>query len=165
MTATTATRDRFWSKVDTGDPDECWPWTGSTARGGAGQFWMDGGAVPAPRAAWELTHGPIHDRLRVIPTCDRRACCNTRHMKLGTHQDVADVRVANGRQARGERQAHAVLTDSDVETIRATYAGGCISQRLLGLEYGVTPQEISLIVRGEVWTHVGGPRTFRERQP
>jgi transcriptional regulator with XRE-family HTH domain len=61
--------------------------------------------------------------------------------------------VSKGRQARGERQGHAKLTQAQVEAIRLRYADG-EPQRVLAEEFGVRASAISRIVNGKRWKHV-----------
>ena len=63
--------ERFWSYVDRREPDECWPWTGATARGGYGTFMV-------PNRRWTAagrrpTSSPgCWDQARRRPAC--RSC-------------------------------------------------------------------------------------------
>ena len=63
----------------------------------------------------------------------------------------------NGTQSalthRGEQTNTAKLTEDDVREIRNKYDGDA-TQVELAEEYGVTQANISLIVRGEKWSHV-----------
>lgn len=58
------------------------------------------------------------------------------------------------RVARGERSGSAKVTDDEVRAIRALYAAGAGSQRILGLRFGLTQGAVGRIVRGENWAHV-----------
>lgn len=72
-------------------------------------------------------------------TCDNAGCVNPEHLLLGTPLD--NVRDRQERRRQAVKVAHA-----DVPVIRARYAAGGITQRELGLEYGVNASQISLIV-------------------
>ena len=48
---------RFWSKVQIGGPDDCWPWTGSRDEKGYGHFWENGKVVKAHRKSWQMATG------------------------------------------------------------------------------------------------------------
>jgi HNH endonuclease len=67
--------ERFWEKVDKGDPRECWAWTAGLSAG-YGQFieMRDGRGHPsaAHRVAWELLIGPIPDGLDLDHLCHTR---------------------------------------------------------------------------------------------
>ena len=88
--------ERFWSKVQRGGPDECWPWIAGTSHRGYGAFYLDHGMHQSHRVSWELTHGPITDGLHVLHTCDNPPCVNPAHLFLGTDRDNARDSVAKG---------------------------------------------------------------------
>lgn len=85
-------RGPFWTKVQKGAPDECWPWLGYKKSSGHGLTSLDSLPIHASRKAWILTHGPIlgdqcvnHKSTQV---CTLQAvCCNPAHMYLGTRAD------------------------------------------------------------------------------
>lgn len=57
------------------------------------------------------------------------------------------------RQARGESQGHALLTEAEVCAIRERYRSG-ERQTALALEYGVHQTTVSDIVRRKSWQHI-----------
>ena len=80
--------DNFWSRVEIGKPDECWPWRGGKNAHGYGQLIMDGRRLYAHRVAYELTLGPIPDGFEVDHVkekgCCNRTCCNPFHLEAVT---------------------------------------------------------------------------------
>lgn len=58
------------------------------------------------------------------------------------------------RIARGQRQSHAKLTDSDVLEIHKLFAEGRISKAAIARQFGVDRTNVSQIIRGKAWTHV-----------
>lgn len=94
--------ERFWSKVDkTGD---CWLWTAYCDSTGYGQFWCDGGMVPAHRFSYALVNGEIPEGLYVDHRCHQRNCVRPDHLRLVTHaQNQQNRRGANSNNATGVR--------------------------------------------------------------
>jgi hypothetical protein len=135
----------------------------------------------AHRVAFELWHGREPGKGKhVMHLCHETLCCNPCHLKEGTPKENEEMKVAAGRQARGERHGvytkpervargpemqrnrnHArgerngasKLTEGEVREIRRLYAEG-ISQRELGRRYGVSHPAIGMIVRREKWSWV-----------
>lgn len=92
--------DRFWSKVDKTDADDCWLWMGARNPGGYGLIWWEGGPRKAHRVAYELLVGPIPGGLQLDHTChtndlectggvtcEHRACCNPAHLEPVTNRE------------------------------------------------------------------------------
>jgi predicted XRE-type DNA-binding protein len=59
--------------------------------------------------------------------------------------------------AQGERNTNSKLTAADVKDIRNRYADSNIQQKQLAEEYDITRSAMSSLLRGQTWTHVGGP--------
>jgi hypothetical protein len=76
--------ERFWSKVEIADPDNCWPWLGWKDPNGYGCVSVGHKVRKAHRVAWELTFGPIPARQRVIQSCSNPSCCNPKHLWVAT---------------------------------------------------------------------------------
>ena len=146
------TEEHFWGKVK--KTRACWIWTASTFPNGYGQIRMDGKHYGTHRLAWILTNGSIPDGLFVCHKCDNKLCVNPKHLFLGTMMDnYADMK-QKGRQARGDRNANAKLTDHKIREMRRIYKSGGISLRSLATQFGVTFSPTQRIIRGEAWKHV-----------
>lgn len=152
---------RFWSKVEVRGLEECWEWKAGTTEDGYGKFWVseDRRAGRAHRISYEMFHDMhLPEGQFVTHSCDNRVCVNPRHLSLGSPTSNMREKVERGRQAKGEDFDSSKLTKDDVVSIRKRYAQGGISQDDLADEYNVSQRLVSFIVRGEQWSHVGGPR-------
>lgn len=91
---------KFWKRVDqSGGPEACWPWLGSTNPDGYGVVYYrerDNNEL-VHRKAWEIAHGPIPPDVKVLHTCDNPPCCNQLHLFTGTHMDNVQDKMAKGR--------------------------------------------------------------------
>lgn len=123
------------------DPNDCWEWLGSRTAAGYGIKQWHGRTLLARRWLWEQLHGPIAPGRVIASTCGNRGCVNPAHL-VETHQAAAN------RQGEG-----ATLVAGDAADIRA--ARGLVSARELAEVYGVTPQTIRDVWRGDSW---GRPR-------
>lgn len=116
----------------------------------------------AHRVAWELTYGPIPERLCVCHRCDNPPCCNPAHLFLGTKADNAADRDAKGRGYTpppdappppvhfGEANVNAKLRREDVLKIREARANGA-TLREIARTFGVGKSTIFSVVRGHTW--------------
>lgn len=129
--------DRFWSKVQ--KTDSCWLWSAAVRRSdeGYGAFWLNGKHVPAHRVALELTVGPISQNSVVAHKCDNPRCVNPDHLFVTDQAGNMADKVAKKRQARGERNGNARLSDEDRERIREATLFGA-NRVDLATAYGVS---------------------------
>jgi HNH endonuclease len=136
-----------------------------------------GGDWRAHRLSFALSFGQIPDGLLVLHHCDNPACCNPRHLFLGTHADNMRDKAKKGhasrhggtasgdrhgsrtkpnRVPRGEKHGNAKLTDTQVAAILASEK----TQRALAREYGVSQTTISNIRLGKIWRLIFEHRFF-----
>ena len=151
---------RFWAKVRR--TNGCWLWLASKDSKGYGTFRIAGETVSAHRLAWFWKNGSIPNGQSVLHSCDNRACVRPSHLFLGTHQDNMEDMKNKGRSAtcgfatvnnKGARNAYAKLTEAEVDTIRAAYAGGAL-QADLAARYNISQSNVSLIVNRVNWRHI-----------
>ena len=147
---------RFWKRVN--KTPGCWLWTGHTNGDGYAQFCYKGNrrSSNASRYAYQLLVGEIPDGMDICHTCDNPACVRPDHLFPGTDLDNNRDKVNKNRQAKGERNAGAVLTESQVLEIRRRYKPGCKVNGLkpLTIEFGISPAAVSRIVRGITWRYL-----------
>ena len=145
--------ERFWSKVDKRNPDECWNWKGSLFAGGYGQFSLNHSTpVPAHRFSYELCNQPIPEGLYVCHTCDNRACVNPAHLWVGTQsENIKDMfRKGRDNHPHGEEVNWSKLTEQQVRDIREQTASG-IYQYVVAEKYGICQSNVSRIVNRNSW--------------
>ena len=101
---------RFWAKVDKGGPNDCWMWLGAGGKYGHGFFHYgtkreNMHAIGAHRVAYVLSKGIDISQVKatksgdnhVCHTCDNAACCNPKHLYLGSHRSNMTDRNTRGR--------------------------------------------------------------------
>jgi HNH endonuclease len=77
-------QERFWPKVC--KSDECWEWTGATARG-YGRFRLGRRFLTAHRVAYEWLIGPIPEDWQLDHLCRNRACVRPDHLEAVTARE------------------------------------------------------------------------------
>jgi hypothetical protein len=109
----------FWTKVEMGAPETCWPWKGFRKSSGHGLTSMKGRPMHTSRKAWVLTHGAIKDGMQVLHKCDNAICCNPDHMYLGTRIDnILDQWEQPAAADRGPRDGRRfMLTDEQLKLL------------------------------------------------
>lgn len=152
-----ALRERFWSKVEIGAADRCWPWTHSSGnKAGHGQFALRAGwMMVSSRVAYALENGRLQQGEVVRHTCDNPPCCNPAHLLKGSNRDNTMDSVTRGRANRSHGSSHrdARLNAEAVRVIRATpLTYGAMAR--LAREYGVSHTAIRRVLAGKTWRSV-----------
>lgn len=140
--------ERFWCKVDIRGEDECWEWQGAINSDGYGNFgpW-NGKWWRSHQLSYFLNIGHILLGQCVCHSCDRPACCNPKHLWLGTHKEnMRDM--AKKRRSWGTR-----LVEEQVLEIRSLYKEGATLVEI-GIEFGIGFQHVSRIVNRICWKHI-----------
>ena len=140
--------ERLYKRLQPG-PNGCLEWQGYRFPDGYGQI---RGNYPyrlerTHRVAWEAAFGPIPDGKCVLHHCDNPPCCNSEHLFLGTRGDNAADMVAKGRNAKGEKNGQAKLTQALAVAIRMDTR----SQRGIAAAYGVGRGTIRAVLCGRTW--------------
>jgi predicted XRE-type DNA-binding protein len=143
--------DAFWPNVQKGDG--CWEWTGSKNVWGYGRIKIRRKVHMAHKVAYTLHYGPIPDGLVICHRCDNRGCVNPAHLFIGTYADNSADMVSKGRQARGERNANAKLTEAVVREMRQLYASG-MKQDALAARFNISQMTVSDVIRRRTWRHI-----------
>jgi hypothetical protein len=166
------------------DLGPCWVWTRAAHEAGYGRLGLNGKQWRAHRLAWEHAHGAVPAGLFVLHHCDNPRCVKAEadadgpgHLFLGTPADNMRDMARKGRAGRpsglrngaytkpervmrGEGHPFAKLTTDVVLEIVARSArgenGASIAKR-----FGVSKNQVSLILLGKAWTHVTGREAHR----
>lgn len=160
---------RFWEKVDQQEDESvCWDWLGSVDKDGYGWFsWkmVSGdtkGSIHAHKYAGFLKFGAsaLDKGVLVRHTCDKRICVNPAHLLLGTAADNSADMVTRNRQACGEKQHQAHLSDEQAKEVLIKYAKEKAEGRLYGalewlaLEFNCPKQAIYRITSRKTYRHI-----------
>jgi DNA invertase Pin-like site-specific DNA recombinase len=93
--------------------------------------------------------------------CDNNSCVNPLHLFLGTCQDNLSDMVSKNRQAYGECNGRAKLTERKVLRIRKLYAiegknraGRLFSQRDLAKHFEISRMQIRRVLSYKNWQHI-----------
>lgn len=134
----------------------CWIWTGTKFTNGYGAIKRNQKMKKAHRVSYEAFVGPIDAGLFVCHKCDVRACVNPKHLFLGTCADNIRDCKAKGRNAYGERNGQARLTNKQVAEIKAIYKPRSreLGRRALARRFSVSDATIDRIVRGVSWKQI-----------
>lgn len=142
--------NRFWKHVQ--KTKTCWLWTGYKDADGYGRSRFGGPGRRAHRGAWLLACGPIPEGKIVCHSCDVRACVNPAHLFLGTPAiNVRDMK-SKRRNAVGENNGQASLTQGEVLKIRDLR--GTFIQKKIARMFGVSQSTISAVQLRQRWEHV-----------
>ena len=122
---TTRLTGSFWSKVERGTPEVCWPWKGFKKPSGHGLTSIKGFPMHTSRKAWILAKGPIEPGLQVLHKCDNAICCNPDHLYLGDRIDNMIDLWSNppAAERRARNQKH-VLDDAGLALLWEMRKGG-----------------------------------------
>jgi hypothetical protein len=135
-----------------------WPFSVNGGKGGQyPQIKVEGRTVRVTRYIYERItgHRLVASEL-VRHTCDTPRCVNPWHFVAGDHIDNMKDMTTRLRQAVGERNGRAQLTEADVHTIRALghdhNLRGAVS--FVARAYSVSPDTVRLILADATWRSV-----------
>ena len=132
------------------EPSGCWEWQKSLIDG-YGQVVVNGRLMAAHRYSYLISIGPLEPGKLICHNCDNRRCIRPSHLFQGTHRDNMDDMISKGRSPNntGLCNPNRKLTQLAVGCIRDI--GHSRPYVETAREFDVTPEMISLIVRGKYW--------------
>lgn len=152
---------RFWGKVQTGAPDECWPWRKGRHTKGYGVFSLRSKSIGAHRFALTVKLGrDLRPGYQACHSCDNPGCCNPAHLYECTAADNTRDMMTKGRNGYtlpairyGEQHPGSKLTAAQVREIRSRAATG-ETNASIARQMGVARKTVAKVVRGETWQGV-----------
>lgn len=147
--------DRFWSKVEIRNIDECWLWQASKTNAGYGQFWCDDSLQLAHRISWKIHYGEIPIGMLVCHKCDTPSCVNPNHLWLGTSNDNMQDKMKKNRgkwatgiqsgaythpekRPHGDSHGKTKLSSNDIQEIRTKHMNENLSAKELSDIYNIS---------------------------
>lgn len=145
---------RFFRYVHHEPNSGCWLWGGSLDGSGYGTFGVaTRHSVRAHRFSFALLIGRWPQK-HVLHNCDNPPCVNPSHLREGTHaENMRDSAVRKRHQSQGEMAPRAILTESQVISIRLRHKNG-EALRPLAREFGVSLYAVFAVVARRNWRHV-----------
>lgn len=142
--------ERFWSKVDRGEPDECWKWQAGKHQFDYGSFSVDGDTRLAHQLVFESEKG--RRKNNVLHTCGNPSCVNPSHLYAGDQSDNNRDAVEHGsRGYSGEDNPHSKFTRKEVEEMREEYDETDVTYEDLAEKHDSNKSTIGNIVREDTW--------------
>ena len=90
----------------------------------------------------------------IMHLCDVRNCIEITHLKLGTYKENIRDMVSKGRgiyNNKGSKNPNSTLVEEEILEIRRLYSNGGFLQRQLAKKFGISQQQVSMIVLNKHW--------------
>ncbi len=137
--------ERFWKYVEKLVGEGCWIWKGYKDKNGYGKFCVGSGVnISAHRFSYELHYEPIQSGFLVRHLCNNPACCNPKHLAVGSQVDNMRDRLEAGNCPMGEKHPMCKFSDEVVKqviSLTGTYQS-------IGERFGMSRSQVGNIKRG-----------------
>lgn len=142
--------ERFWEKVHPEPNTGCYLWSaGRVGSMGYGKYYHEGRQRPAHVVAFTVGGGVLtEDRPRVLHACDQPLCCRWDHLSAGSQGENIHQMMARGRLVIGVKMK---ISATIADLIRVEYSQGGVSQKALGVRYGISESMVCHIVNRRRW--------------
>jgi len=154
----------------------CWIWQGAQTNCGYGKIGHEKNHFSTHRFSYEIFNGKIPIGKIICHSCDNKLCCNPEHLWIGTQKENIQDAKRKGKlpkqfgrkhseetlkklkfrkrpDRRGEKHHLRKLKNNDVFEIRKLLNTG-ITQKEIGIRYGIHQSVISYIKNGKYWSHI-----------
>lgn len=141
---------KFFDYARTFSGNECliWPFTRTRGYGNfKGKY--------AHRLLCEEIHGaPASPKMEAAHSCGngKNGCVNPRHVRWATRLENEQDKLIHGTVARGSRNGHAKISESDVIEIRRLALTH--TQAAVANKFNVSQSSVAHMLRGDTWKHV-----------
>lgn len=149
----TSIKEKIRGNVDI-DPDSgCWEWRLGKNNKGYGRISLKGGCSRyAHRVAYQEFIGEIPEGMEVCHKCDNPACCNPKHLFVGSHMENMRDAINKGRLPEfpvvyGTDHPRALFNADQVRAIRRESR----TPEQIALEYGCNPMTIRRVQKWETY--------------
>lgn len=142
--------EAFWRKAKKGDPNDCWEWSGLHDQQGYPVLPYNKNTQRACRVAAKISCGEIKKDEHACHRCGNKRCCNPSHIYAGSPKQNNSDKLIHGTQPMGESSYQSKLRDEQIREIRASKE----TNSKLGIKYGVSSSNISMIRTRRTWRHV-----------
>lgn len=140
------------------DPNACWIYQGVKDERGYGRFYWSAkeGHTGAHRASYRLFEEKEIPPNHVINhLCCVPSCINPQHLEAVSQRENMEYSRKLGRNARGEGQFTAKLTEEQVREIRHIWATDkFVTREYLANRFDVSIKSISRVVNRYTWRHI-----------